>query len=239
MSGTGGGGGDDGVTALVPMKGHSERIPNKNLREFHGRPLCLWILDTLAAAPEVTEVVVNTDSAEIARTVQAEHEVTLHERPEEIRGDFVSMNRVIEDDLSRLSGRDLFLQTHCTNPLLTPETVSRAVAELRERREAGEADSLFSVTRHQARFYDDGGEALNHDPDELIRTQDLPPLYEENSCIYLFTRDSFRATSQRIGASPSLFEIPRLEAVDIDEPVDFLLAEELHRLRDEATEEES
>lgn len=225
---------DRGVTALVPMKGHSERIPDKNLREFRGRPLCLWILDTLAVAPEVTEIVVNTDSAEIAAAVQNEHDVSVHERPEEIRGDFVSMNRVIEDDLARLPGRDAFLQTHCTNPLLTPETVSRAVARFHEKREHGKADSLFSVTRHQARFYDSGGEPVNHDPDELIRTQDLPPLYEENSCVYLFTRASFGVAQQRIGASPALFEIPRLEAVDIDEPVDFLLAEQLHRVRGES-----
>lgn len=230
---------DGGITALVPMKGHSERIPNKNLREFRGRALCLWILDTLAAAPEVTEIVVNTDSAEIAAAVQGEHDVTVHERPEGIRGDFVSMNRVIEDDLARLPGRQTFLQTHCTNPLLTAETVSRAVAAFGERREDGAADSLFSVTRHQARFYDSGGDPVNHDPDELIRTQDLPPLYEENSCVYLFTRDSFGAARRRIGASPALFEIPRIEAVDIDEPVDFLLAEQLHRVRGKPGREES
>lgn len=221
------------VTALVPMKGHSERISNKNLRPFRGRPLCLWILDTLARTEEVGRIVVNTDSEEIAETVRGIRGVLVHERPQEIRGDYVSMNRVIENDLGRREEGDEFLQTHCTNPLVTSETFSRAINDFWKGVEAGKADSLFSVTRHQARFYDAEGQAINHDPARLVRTQDLEPIYEENSCIYLFSRASFARSKQRIGESPLTFEVEKLQALDIDEPADFLLAEQLHRVQDQ------
>ena len=86
-------------------------------------------------------------------------------------------------------------------------------------------------TRHQARFYARNGEAINHNPRELIQTQDLDPIYEENSCIYLFTRENLIKFQHRIGENPLIFEIPALEAVDIDEESDFMIADILMRER--------
>ena len=94
-----------------------------------------------------------------------------------------------------------------------------------------EYDSLFSVTRWQTRLWDAEGRPLNHDPDVLLRTQDLPPVYEENSCLYIFTRERFLERRNRLGYRPYLFEIPALEAVDIDEPADWAVAECLLRQR--------
>ncbi len=219
----------DRFTALVPMKGHSERIPGKNLRPLAGRPLCFHVLDMLQAVPAVERIVINTDSEEIAAACRAEFAVTIHERPGEIRGDMVSMNRIIADDLDRLPEGEFFLQTHATNPLLSAVTLSAAVAAWLGDRER--CDSLFSVTRYQGRFYDRAGGPVNHDPAELIRTQDLAPLYEENSCFYLFSRTSFAATGRRIGTAPRLYEIDRLEAIDIDDEQDWLLAEALFELQ--------
>ena len=87
-----------------------------------------------------------------------------------------------------------------------------------------EKDSLFSVTRWQTRLYDQHGLAINHDPSVLIQTQDLPPVYEENSCLYLFTRQNLLERHHRIGANPILFEIDTAEAWDIDEELDFEIA---------------
>ena len=91
-------------------------------------------------------------------------------------------------------------------------------------------DSLFSVTRFQTRFYHENGEALNHDPEVLIKTQDLPVMYEENSCIYLFTKEAFEKNKRRIGDNPILFEMEQIEAVDIDVEEEFVLAEKLHKV---------
>ena len=212
------------ITALVPMKGHSERVPNKNLRPFCGKPLYHWIVRALQESRYVKGVAVNTDSREIAEDIRRSFpEVKIIDRPEEIRGDFVSMNTIIEYDLSQLSGEH-FLQTHSTNPLLKAETIDAAIEMYF--RNPGTYDSLFAVTRHNARFYWSDGGAINHDPREMLRTQDLPPILEENSNLYVFSRESFeRSGKRRIGMRPYLFEMSRFEAIDIDEEEDFRLAE--------------
>jgi len=94
-------------------------------------------------------------------------------------------------------------------------------------------DSLFSVTRLQTRLWDGLARPLNHNPAILLRTQDLPPIFEENSCIYLFSRQTLELRRNRIGERPYLFEIEATEAMDIDEEHDFLIANLLleHRLK--------
>jgi CMP-N-acetylneuraminic acid synthetase len=206
------------------MKGNSERVPNKNLRPFCGKPLCHWTILNLQNSHYVKDIVVNTDSREIAETIRQNFDrVKIIDRPNEIRGDFVSMNTIIAYDLSQLPGEH-FLQTHSTNPLLSTDTIDKAI-ELYFHN-LGTYDSLFAVTRHNARFYWNDGRPINHDPQEMLRTQDLPPILEENSNLYIFSKESFKQSgNRRIGMRPYMFEINKLEAIDIDEEDDFLLAE--------------
>jgi len=214
------------LAALVPMRHHSQRVPEKNFRILAGKPLFHHILLTLLEVPELDAIYVDTDSPVIAEGIgESFPGINIIDRPEHLRADETSMNRIIANDMS-LIGADLYLQTHSTNPLLQARTISRAIQIYQENR--SEYDSLFSVTRLQTRLYDQGGKALNHNPGELIQTQDLPPLYEENSCIYLFTEAGLKKNDHRIGSSPYLFEISPDEAWDIDtvhdfEIVDFLM----------------
>jgi len=221
--------------ALLPMKAHSERVPNKNFRLLAGRPLFRWTLDTLLATPGIDRVIINTDAREriLEHGVGDERRVVIRDRREEIRGDMVSMNRVIEDDVRSVAG-ERYLMTHTTNPLLSVETVTGAMREFDALVTRDACDSLFSVTRIQSRFYRADGSAINHDPDNLIRTQDLEPWYEENSCLYLFTRGSFEATGARIGRRPALYETPRLESLDIDTEDDWRLVAALASTSDTA-----
>jgi len=156
-------------------------------------------------------------------------QVTLLERPEHLRADTVPMNDVLMHDVTRLRC-DFYLQTHSTNPLLRPETISRALQLFIDSHPV--YDSLFSVTRIQARLWDSLARALNHNPAILLRTQDLPPVYMENSCLYIFTASSLESRHNRIGERPLMFEIDRMEACDIDEDLDFRIAEFLHQARE-------
>lgn len=216
------------VVALLPMKGHSERVPGKNFRLFAGKPLFRWILDTLSGIDMISEIVINTD----ARDLLASHglddrpPIKIRDRAERLRGDSVSMNLVLADDIENVSA-DLYLMTHTTNPLLRPQTIKRAIADYSEAASKGKADSLFAVNRFQTRFYKTDGTPINHDPARLVPTQELEPWYEENSNLYLFTRESFRATRARIGKRPLLFETSRAESVDIDDLDGWHLAESL------------
>jgi CMP-N-acetylneuraminic acid synthetase len=213
------------IAALVPMRHHSQRVPGKNYRPLAGRPLYQHIIQTLCACPEIDEIVVDTDSPLIIDGLRQDYPVvpnrppvTVIERPEHLRADDISMNEVLIYDTNQVSA-DFYLQTHSTNPLLRTETVSRAIKSLVNSYPA--QDSLFSVTRWQTRLYDQLGRAINHNPAILLQTQDLPPVYEENSCLYIFTREILVSRRHRIGDRPLLFEIEASEAWDIDEELDF------------------
>jgi CMP-N-acetylneuraminic acid synthetase len=218
------------VVALLPMKGHSERVPNKNMRDFCGRPLYHWILESLLKSEYVDYVVINTDSPRIADDALRHFDrVKIIERPKEIQGDSVPMNEVIAYDLSRIEAQH-FLQTHSTNPLLKSTTIDNAISTYFESLE--QYDSIFSVTRLQTRLYTSDGRPLNHNPAQLLRTQDLEPIYEENSNLYIFSKTSFMANNRnRLGLNPKMYEIEKLEAIDIDEEEDFILAEVLCKMR--------
>ena len=217
------------IAALVPMRHSSERVPGKNYRELAGKPLYAHIIGTLMACPEITEVVVDTDSPVIMEGLRRDFpQVTVLERPEHLRDGMIPMNEILLYDTSQVKA-EYYLQTHRTNPLLRSETVSAAVGAFLA--EIDSHDSLFSVTRLQTRLYDGEGKAVNHNPDELLRTQDLPPIYEENSCIYIFTAEKLRERNHRLGDSPLMFEIDAAEAWDIDEEIDFRVSDFLMRQR--------
>jgi len=215
------------IVALVPMRHHSQRVPGKNYRLLAGKPLFQHILETLLSVPEIDRVVVDTDSEPVMDILRRDFpQVTIIDRPEALRADDVPMNDILLHDTEQVQA-NFYLQTHSTNPLLRPETVSRAIETFLAA--YPEKDSLFSVTRWQTRLYDQHGVAINHDPAVLIQTQDLPPVYEENSCLYLFTRQNLLKRHHRIGENPILFEIDAAEAWDIDEELDFEITDFLMR----------
>ena len=218
------------VVALLPMKGHSERVPGKNLRPLAGRPLYHWVLESLRSVPSIVTVVVDTDSEQIADDVTASFPgVAVRERPEDLLGDEVPMHDIVARFVAEHPDGDVFLQTHSTNPLLTSATIVRAIDAFFG---DGDHDSLMSVTEMQTRFYDHRGDPVNHDPAVLLRTQDLDPIYEENSNIYIAPREVITRTGRRVGTNPMLFPMGRLESIDIDEEIDFVVAECLMRWRE-------
>ena len=214
------------IVALLPMKAHSERVSGKNFRELAGKPLFRWVLDTLLSVEEIDLVVINTDARKILedKGLQEGSRVLVRDRKEELLGDFTSMNLILEDDINA-EPADLYLMTHTTNPLLSAATIRHALDRLVT--DEGGSDSLFTVNRFQTRFYRADLSPVNHDPDNLIRTQDLEPWFEENSCLYIFSRESFRKTRARIGEKPMMFEMSRNESIDIDEQEDWDMAEAL------------
>ncbi len=211
------------IAALVPMRHHSQRVPGKNYRPLAGKPLYFHILETLLAVPAIDKIAVDTDSDTVMEGLRQHFpQVQVLVRPQPLRGDEVPMNEVLIHDTSQVKA-DFYLQTHTTNPLLRPETDSQAIRTFLAK--YPEWDSLFSVTVLLARLYDQRGKAINHDPGELRQTQDLPPVYEENSCLYLFTRANLLERHHRIGAHPYLFPMDSAEAWDIDDELDFEICE--------------
>jgi CMP-N-acetylneuraminic acid synthetase len=210
------------IVALLPIKANSERVKGKNFRDFCGKPLFRWILDSLLEVDEIDQVIINTD----ARHILAENGLTdtdrviIRDRKPEICGDLISMNLVLADDVANIDA-DIYLMTHTTNPLMGSETIRMALEAFMRAQEKGQVDSLFTVDKIQTRFYREDGTPVNHDPKNLVRTQDLEPWFEENSNLYIFTRDSFSKNDARIGAKPMMYESPKFESIDIDTPADW------------------
>lgn len=215
------------IKALIFMKYFSERVPNKNIKSFCNKPLFHWILKRLEASKYINEIIINTDSEIIAEEATKNFKVTIHMRPEYLLAiESNEANQIIEYDLS-VSDGEYFLQTHCTNPLLKTETIDNAIEEFFSKNSRKNNDSLISVSAVKKRLYWENGKAINHTPDLLIKTQNLPTVYEENSCIYIFSKQTFLQRKNRIGYNPLFYMMDPRESIDIDDEVDFILAESM------------
>lgn len=219
------------IVAFVPMRHNSVRVQGKNYRMLAGKPLYHYIMEALLAVPEITQVVVDTDSPIVIEGLEKDFpQVKALLRPEALRADDVPMNEILIYDTSQIKA-DFYLQTHSTNPLLKSETISKGIRDFLAK--AYLYDCMFSVTRVQKRYWDELARPINHNASILLRTQDLPPIFEENSCMYLFTREILMKKRHRIGDRPMLFEIPAIEAQDIDDETEFNITEMLMKLRQE------
>lgn len=214
------------TVAFLILKEHSARVPGKNFRTLGDRPLFMWIIHTLLATPEVEGLVIDSDCCRRLRHLGLGRHprITLVDRDQALLGDDVTADALIAANLDRL-GDGPILMTHATTPFLRTETLSAAIQRFEALRRDDEADSLFGASRHQARFWSAQGRPLNHDPKALLPTQQLEPWFEENSTLYLFTAQGFRASGARVGDRPAIFETGRVESVDIDTEADWALAE--------------
>jgi CMP-N-acetylneuraminic acid synthetase len=212
------------LTALMPMRHSSERVKGKNYRPFgDGRPLFQHMLDALVSCPGIDKIVIDTDSPTVKDICAAQYpQVLVLDRPEHLRDGAIPMNNILLHDISQVDSQ-FYLQTHSTNPLLTRDTVQHAIDTFMQI--VPIYDSLFSVTKVQTRLWDQLARAINHNPNILLRTQDLPPLFEENSCLYIFDKQTLVERRNRLGLRPYMFEMDPFEAVDIDNEINFQVAE--------------
>ncbi len=212
------------LVALMPMRHNSERVPGKNYRAFgDGRPLYQHVLDSMVACKSIDKIVIDTDSPTSKEQCAEKYpDVLILDRPEHLRPGTTPMNEVLLHDMSQVPSR-FYLQTHSTNPLLKSETINKAVETFLANYPS--YDSLFSVTAFRTRLWDALTRAVNHNPAILLRTQDLPPFYEENSNIYIYEGEHLKKTRSRLGVRPFMFEMSPWEAIDIDEEINFHVAE--------------
>ncbi|MEJ7783707.1 MAG: acylneuraminate cytidylyltransferase family protein [Solirubrobacteraceae bacterium] len=218
------------IAAFVPMRHDSERVRGKNYRPLGGRPLYHHIVSSLLACAEIDEVVIDTDSELITADARAAFpNVRVLARPQHLLGGDVPMNDVLLHDVEQVQA-DYYVQTHSTNPLLRPQTIAGALQTFLAARDAH--DSLFTVTALHTRLWSPEGEAINHDQAVLLRTQDLPPVMEENSCLYVFEASTLRERGNRIGERPLLYPIEPEEAWDIDEEIDWSIVLALYAGRE-------
>lgn len=210
------------IVALLPIKANSNRVKGKNFRDFCGKPLFRWVLDSLLDVEAIDNIVINTDAAHLftENNLPSSNRILIRERKAHICGDDVSMNLILADDIDNITA-DMYLMTHATNPLLSSKTICNGIKQFTIAQSEGIADSLFTVNQVQSRFYRADCSAINHNPKQLIPTQNLEPWYEENSNLYIFSQKSFLSTNARIGIQPMMMQTPVLESSDIDTEEDW------------------
>jgi len=208
--------------AILPVKEHSARVPHKNFRVLNGKPLWEWTARKLLGIPTLASIVIDTDCQELFAGLPAGPDrIVVRARPQCLRGDDVSMNCILEAVVAAHPA-DAYLQVHATNPFVPRRKLVLAMAWLEDKL----CGSIHTVTEHRARFFF-RGQPVNHDPEELLKTQDLPPVYEENSCLYAFERAAFLLEKRRVCGKKLFFVLPPIENLDIDTEAQWQIAEAL------------
>jgi CMP-N-acetylneuraminic acid synthetase len=212
------------MKALIPIKNHSARVPGKNFAILNGKPLFMWIIESLLEVSEISEILIDTDSkSEELWQLNRNPKIKIQVRAPHLCGDEVDVNFLLKDLIQNNDGDD-FIMTHVTNPFISALTINCVIESYHKSKLLG-YDSLFTVDQIQGRLFDANLKPINHDIETLIKTQDLPPIYLENSCLYLFSRHSFNKTNRRIGLNPSIYVTPLLESIDIDTKEEWRLAQ--------------
>tara|TARA_B100001057_G_scaffold395139_1_gene404594 strand:- start:2631 stop:3320 length:690 start_codon:yes stop_codon:yes gene_type:complete len=222
------------IYALLPIKHNSDRVKGKNYKKFNGKPLFYWIINTLLSSSYINKIIIDTDSPVIKEQVpiyfnEYLNRIIIYDRPAHLHGGHIPTNDLFINVIQSLNlDADYYFQTHTTNPLLKTSSINEAIETFIQKKNEG-YESLFSVKKHHTRFYNHLGNDMNHDRFKLIPTQELDPIYEENSCMYLFTKESLLKYNARIAKNAYLYEMIDIESTDIDWPEDFKLAEVLHK----------
>lgn len=210
------------IVALIPIKLGSKRVPGKNIKPFFdGTPLMYFIQKTCLESTLIDEVYIYCSDDAVKDYVLPG--VTYLKRPEFLDSDSANANDFIREFMKTVDA-DIYVNAHTTSPFAKVETIDDCISKVA----SGEYDSAFCAENIKTFMWLDG-KPMNFDPDHFPRTQDLPDIYGETSIAYVFTKESFLANNRRLGKKPFIKEVDKIEAMDIDYPEDFEIANAVYK----------
>lgn len=220
------------IIAFIPARGGSKSIPRKNVQSLCGRPLIHWTIDAADGCAAIDRIYVSTDDAEIARVARAHGSIKIKVvgRSAETATDTASSESAMLE-FAAAHEFDWMVMIQATSPLLTAKDLTDAL----RKREALEADSMLSVVS-QKRFLweekpDGTGQALNYDPAQRPRRQDFAGQLVENGAFYICEREGLLRARCRLFGKTVLHLMPEESYNELDEPSDWIVIEELMRMR--------
>lgn len=203
------------------MKLNNRRLPQKNTKRFtNGKPLCSYILSTLLEIDKIDEVYVYCSNPEIKEFIP--NKVKFLQRSESLDKDTTSMTEVLTCFTKEVPA-DIYVMTHTTAPFISKESIQKGLESV----VSGKYDSSFAAKKLQDFLWMEG-KPFNYTLDNIPRTQDLQPIYEETSGFYIYTHDVMTELHRRIGENPFIVEIGEIESIDIDEAEDFIIADAVY-----------
>jgi len=201
------------VVAFVPIKLNSQRLPHKNILPIAGHPMCWHVCNTLKHVKCVDEVYVYCSDPAVKEFIPKE--VKFLQRPEWLDGDLIKGFDIYREFIKTVDA-DVYVLTHTTSPFIKAESIKNALGKVI----TNENDSAFSAERIQTFvWYEEN--PVNYNLNDVPRTQDLKPVWKENSAFYIFQKDIFVKHQRRIGFNPYIQEVSGIEAIDIDEKKDY------------------
>lgn len=205
------------IVAIMPIKLQNERCPGKNIKLLGQKPLLQYELDNLKQTNSCDRIIVYcSDNAVKEYLPQG---VEYIERPKVLDLPTSNFTQIFDSFMDCVDA-DIYIYAHATAPFITINTMKQCIEAVK----SGENDSAFCALKLQDYLWQDG-EPLNFDASNLPRTQDLNPIYQETSGVYVFTKEVYKKYRRRIGQNPFIKEVSFKEAIDIDNPEDFVLAE--------------
>lgn len=207
------------TVAIMPIKLKNERCPGKNTRMLGSKPLLQWELDSLKATGLCDSINVFCSSEDVVPYLP--DSVQFVKRPEFLDLPTSNFTQIFSLFMEQHPA-DIYVYAHATAPFVTVETMRQCILAV----QSGEYDSAFCAAKLQDYLWQDG-KPLNFDATNVPRTQDLKPIYQETSGVYVFTKEVFLKHKRRIGINPFIKEVSIKESVDIDNPEDFDFAEVL------------
>lgn len=209
------------IVAIVPMKLNNRRLPQKNTRSFtNGKPLCYYILNTLLKSEKIDEVYVYCSNEDIKEFIPKG--VHYLKRSTSLDQDTTKMNEVLKCFANEVPA-NIYVMTHTTAPFIKLESIEQGLDKVA----SGEYDSSFAAKKLQDFLWKDG-KPFNYELNNIPRTQDLEPLYEETSGFYIYKSDVITKLGRRIGNNPYIVEVSEIEGIDIDELEDFQIADSVY-----------
>lgn len=205
------------IVSFIPIKLNNQRLPGKNLLSLNGKPLCNYIFETMGKISAIDEKYVYCSDDKIKTYIP--EELTFLKRNKSLDGFQVKGLEIIESFVKDVPA-DIYVLTHVTQPFTQAESIEKALDKVVN----GGYDSAFSAIALQDYLWMDG-KPLNYDLKNVVRTQDLEPVYMETGAFFIFRREVFLDLHQRIGNNPYIYEISQIEGIDIDTAEDFEFAE--------------
>lgn len=210
--------------AIVPMKLNNRRLPQKNTKSFtNGKPLCYYILSTLLTVEGIDDVYVYCSNPDIQEFIP--EGVKYLRRSESLDQDTTSMIEVLTCFTKEVPA-DVYVMTHNTAPFISKDSIEKGLSAVL----SGEYDSSFDAKKLQDFLWKDGV-PFNYQLDNIPRTQDLEPLYEETSGFYIYKKNVMSELHRRIGDSSFVVEAGQIDGIDIDEMEDFIMADTIFNYR--------
>lgn len=209
------------VVAMIPIKLNNERVPGKNVKRFSDQtPLMALIQKACLQTRNINETYVYCSRPDVQEFVL--DGVNYLQRPGFLDENTANCNDIIREFV-KVVDADIYVVSHATGPFTRSVSIDTCI----EKVASGEYDSAFLAKKIQE-FLWQNGKAINFDVQHFPRTQDLVPIYSEASGAFVFTRETFEKYDRRIGIKPYIHEVDEIEAIDIDYPIDFEIANAIY-----------